>query len=87
MKRLGNKLYIGLSIFIGASFIVMIVLQSNLSNLNREYEKSKRLVKENTERNIELNMKINELASLEKIEEVAREYGLAYNNSNIKNMD
>ena len=29
-------------------------------------------------------MKINELASLEKIQEVAKEQGLSYNNNNIK---
>ena len=32
-------------------------------------------------------MKINELASLDKIEEVAKEQGLSYNNNNIKNID
>ena len=32
-------------------------------------------------------MKINELASLDKIEEVAKEQGLSYNNDNIKNID
>ena len=32
-------------------------------------------------------MKINELASLDKIEEVAKEQGLSYNNNNIKNIN
>ena len=32
-------------------------------------------------------MKINELASLEKIQEVAKEQGLSYNNNNIKSIE
>ena len=32
-------------------------------------------------------MKINELASLDKIEEVAKSEGLSYNNNNIKNVE
>lgn len=32
-------------------------------------------------------MKINELASLDKIEEIAEEEGLSYNNDNIKTVD
>ena len=32
-------------------------------------------------------MKINELASLDKIQEVAKNEGLSYNNDNIKNVE
>ena len=54
-----------------------------LSSLNVEVENLKTTVKSQSETNQALSMKINELASLENVNEVANETGLAYNNSNI----
>ena len=47
-------------------------------------ENLKTTVKTQTETNQGLTMKINELASLENVNEVANSTGLAYNNSNIR---
>ena len=56
----------------------------SLSSLNIEVEKLKSTVKTQTETNQGLSMKINELASLENVNEVANSTGLAYNNGNIR---
>ena len=56
----------------------------SLSSLNIEVEKIKSSVKNQSETNQALSMKINELASLENVNEVANGSGLAYNNGNIR---
>lgn len=63
----------------GISFFAKI----SLSSLNVEVERLNNKVKEQSKTNQSLVMKINELASLENIQEVANSEGLAYNNGNI----
>ena len=61
-----------------------VFLTSTLSKINYDVEKQKREIAEQQKTNESLTMAINELASLTKIEEVAKAQGLSYNNSNIK---
>ncbi len=63
---------------------VVIGTKALISNINFEVEELKNKVSKQEKTNESLNMKINELASLENIQEVAKEYGLEYNNDNIK---
>ena len=75
--------------FLGALVIfalwgVSFFAKNTLSSLNIEVERLSRRVKEQKETNQSLNMKINELASLENINLVANKTGLAYNNGNIR---
>ncbi len=62
------------------NFIGQAMIQSNNSELQRL--KSKIAVQE--ELNSSIQMKINELASLDNAQEVADTFGLEYNNSNIR---
>ncbi len=55
----------------------------SLSSMNVEVERLSNSVKKQEKVNQGLVMKINELASLENIQEVANQEGLAYNNNNI----
>lgn len=55
----------------------------SLSSINVEVERLSKEVKTQNQTNQSLSMKINELASLENIQEVANSEGLAYNNGNI----
>ncbi len=64
----------------GVSFFA----KNTLSSLNIEVERLSRQVKNQKKTNQSLNMKINELASLENINAVASETGLVYNNGNIR---
>lgn len=62
----------------------LVFSQATLSEINFEVEKMNKKISIQEKKNESLTMKINELASLDKIQEVAREQGLTYNNRNIK---
>ena len=64
-----------------------VFLQATLSKVNIEVEQVKKEIKTQEKKNESLSMKINELASLDKIIEVAHEQGLSYNNDNIKSVE
>ena len=73
--------------FISLSIILVISIvfsQISLCKINLEVEKLKIKVGEQENVNQSLNMKINEMASLENINEVSNTQGLSYNNENIK---
>ena len=65
----------------------IVFLQATLSKVNIEVEQIKNEIKTQEKKNESLSMKINELASLDKIIEVAHEQGLSYNNDNIKTVE
>jgi len=74
-------LLIGLLIFgnvFGSSFSMAL-----LSKTNIEVESMKKKISKQEDLNESLEMKINELASLDNVEAVASTLGLEYNNSNI----
>lgn len=64
--------------------ISIVFTKATLSEVNFQVEKEKKAIEAQKKTNESLNMEINELASLTKIQEVAEEQGLSYNNSNIK---
>lgn len=70
-----------------ASPFAIVFLQATLSKVNIEVEQIKKEIKTQEKKNESLSMKINELASLDKIIEVAHEQGLSYNNDNIKTVE
>lgn len=81
----GEKvLYFILALLIVATPLVSVFTKSMLSQTNIELEQVKEKIEAQTGINESLNMKINELASLDKLQEVANEHGLSYNNDNIK---
>lgn len=67
---------------IGTVFTKAVLSETNIS---LEKMKSKIATQEGI--NESLNMQVDELASLDKIQEVATEKGLTYNNENIKNVN
>ena len=58
-----------------------------MSEINFEVEKLKKDISYKEKTNESLEMKINELASLDNIKDVIKKEGLTYNNDNIKNID
>ena len=63
---------------------VMIVFSNSvLSKTNIEVQKMQNKIERQETINESLLMKINELASLSNIQDIAREHGLSYNNENI----
>ena len=71
--------FLVIGIVVGRSFSMAM-----LSKTNIEVESIKRKIKTQNSMNESLQMKINELASLDNIEGVATLYGLEYNNNNIR---
>lgn len=74
-------------ILVFSSPFAIVFLQATLSKVNIEVEQVKKEIKTQEKKNESLSMKINELASLDKIIEVAHEQGLSYNNDNIKQVE
>ena len=64
--------------------ISIVFSKATLAKVNFEVEKEKKEIKTQQKTNESITMAIDELASLTKIQEVAEEQGLSYNNSNIK---
>ena len=80
-----EKLLYSLAVFLLVISPVSIVFsKATLAKVNFEVEKQKKEIAEQKKTNESLAMVIDELASLSKIQEVAREQGLSYNNNNIK---
>ena len=82
-----EKFIYSLAIFLLVISPVSIVFsQSTLSKINFEVEKQKKEISAQKKTNESLSMTIDELASLTKIQEVAEQQGLSYNNNNIKSV-
>ncbi len=87
ISRFEKFLYV-ITIFLAIlSPLIIVFEKSTLSKVNYEVEKIKQQIKTQEKENESLEMKINELASLENIQKVIEEEGLEYNNDNIKNID
>ena len=80
-----EKLIYSLAIFLLVIAPISIVFsKATLAKVNFDVEKQKREIEEQKKTNESLAMTIDELASLTKIQEVAEQQGLSYNNGNIK---
>ncbi len=80
-----EKLLYTLAIFLLVISPVSIVFsKATLAKVNFEVEKQKKEIETQKKTNESLAMTIDELASLTKIQAVAEEQGLRYNNNNIK---
>ena len=82
-----EKLLYSLAIFLLVISPVSIVFsKATLAKVNFEVEKQKREIEKQKKTNESIAMTIDELASLTKIQAVAEEQGLRYNNDNIKSV-
>ena len=82
-----EKLLYSLAIFLLVIAPVSIVFsKATLAEINFEVEKQKKEIEKQKKTNESLAMTIDELASLTKIQEVAEEQGLSYNNNNIRSV-
>ncbi len=79
-----DKFMIFIIVVMGVFVPVSVVFsQATLSKSNIEVEKMKNKVEKQTNSNQSLSMQVDELASLSNIQDIAKEYGLSYNNDNI----
>ena len=82
-----EKLLNTLAVFLLVISPVSIVFsKATLAEINFEVEKQKKEIEKQKKTNESLSMAIDELASLTKIQQVAEEQGLSYNNNNIRSV-
>ena len=74
-------------LLICVSPLIIVFEKSTLSKMNYEVEKIKDKITTQEKENESLQMKINELASLENIQKVIQDEGLFYDNDSIKNIN
>ena len=86
MSKFERLLYVITILLLVITPVTVIFSQSTLSKINYEVEKNKKLVQRQKKKNESLNMKIDELASLDKIKKLAKEKGLCYDNDSIKSI-
>ena len=79
-----NRVFMCLSLL-----LIMGILfgQITLSQMNLEVQRLEKDVQSKKDQNQSLVMKINEMASLDNIQSISRNLGLAYNNENIKTIE
>ena len=87
MSKFEKLLYAFTLLLVVLAPISVVFCKATLSKVNFEVEKTKKEIASQTKTNESLTMKINELASLDKIQEIAKEQGLSYNNNNIKSIE
>ena len=87
VSKFGKLLYTVAIVLLLVSPLSIVFSKATLAQVNFEVEKQKKQIEKQTKKNESLTMAINELASLTKIQQVAQEQGLSYNNSNIKTIE
>lgn len=84
MSKFERFLYTLAIFLVLVSPISIVFSKATLAKINFEVEQEKKKIEEQEKTNEGLSMTIDELASLTKIQEVAQEQGLSYNNNNIR---
>ena len=82
--RRGEKLILAiLTVLAILTPVVIVYTSASLSSSNIEVERLKKQIEKQENVNSGLSMEVDELASLSNIQEIAKVYGLSYNNDNI----
>jgi cell division protein FtsL len=74
----------GTLVFISAFVVCSFIFNAKIQSSNSELQRLKSKIDTQEKMNLSMQMKINELASLDNALEVADTFGLEYNNSNIR---
>ena len=83
MRRIDRFMVFLIGLLVVSSPVLIVYSKSMLSKSNIEVERIKNKIEKQETINESISMKINELASLSNIQDVAKEYGLSYQNENI----
>lgn len=86
ISKFEKLLYTVAALLLVISPVSIVFSKATLAEINFEVEKQKKEIEKQQKTNESLAMTIDELASLTKIQQVAQEQGLSYNNSNIKSV-
>lgn len=86
ITKLEKVLYVIAVLLLFIAPVTIVFTKSALSEINFKVEKMKSEISSKEKTNEGLEMKINELVSLDNIKDVIKTEGLSYNNDNIKNL-
>ena len=87
MSKFERLLYTLALFLLVMSPISIVFSKATLAKVNFEVENQQKEIEAQKKTNESIAMTIDELASLTKIQEVAQQQGLSYNNNNIKTVD
>lgn len=87
ITKFEKVLYVFAVILLLSAPVSIVFTKSALSEINFKVEKMKKEISSREKTNEGLEMKINELVSLDNIKNVIKAEGLSYNNDNIKNIE
>ena len=87
INKLEKLVYKSFTFMIVILIVGIIYSRATLGKINLELQELNGIIKDESEDNQSLVMKINEMASLENIQTVSNDMGLAYNNENIKTIE
>ena len=80
----GEKLlYVSAFLCFIFTFVIQVFCGASVGNLNMSVEKLKYEINTQDKKNESLAMKVSELTAFDKIKDVVKDMGLAYNNDNI----
>lgn len=80
----GEKLlYVSAFLCFIFTFVIQVFCGASVGNLNMSVEKLKYEINTQEKKNESLAMKVSELTAFDKIKDVVKDMGLAYNNDNI----
>lgn len=82
-----KRLWFFIVLILFSTPLINVITKAKLSETNIEVERLKKKIETQKNLNESISMKINELASLDKIQDIALENGLSYKNNNIKSID
>lgn len=85
--RLESFMYKFFAIIVIGLIVLIVCSETSLAQINVEVQKIEKQVSEQKKKIESLNMKIDEMTSLDHIKEVSDEYGLKYYSENIKTID
>lgn len=84
----GEKLIYSLAAFcLILTFVMQVFCGASIGELNVNIEKIKYDISVQEKKNESLQMKVNELTAFDKVKDVVKDMGLAYNNDNIVIID
>ena len=82
--RIENTLTVFIIMFIVFTVVSSFIVKAKIQSYNSELQRLKSKIQTQEQMNASIQMKINELSSLDNALEVADTFGLEYNNSNIR---
>jgi len=82
--RIENTLTAFIMVLVVVTLVFSFIFKAEIQSYNSELQRLKSKIQTQEQMNASIQMKINELSSLDNALEVADTFGLEYNNSNIR---